>query len=79
MKLLQHIICFGVLIFVCILIYGNFYQHKDNHFSSDLIIIKNFYNSKEMKLIKEIIKNHNMKSKLILDSNPNPKNTGTQQ
>lgn len=68
MKSLQYIICFGILIFVCILIYGYFYQHKDNHFSSDLIIIKNFYNSKEMKLIKEIIKNHNMKSKLILDS-----------
>lgn len=59
---------FVLFLFVSIIIYGYFYQHKDNHFSRDLIILKSFYNSGELKAIKEIVKQYNMKSKLILDS-----------
>ena len=58
----------AIFLFIAIIIYGYFYQHKDNYISSDLIILKNFYSSGELKSIKDIIKKENMKSKLILDT-----------
>ena len=58
----------ALFLFIAIIIYGYFYQHKDNYISSDLIILKNFYSSGELKSLKDIIKKENMKSKLILDT-----------
>jgi hypothetical protein len=68
MSFISSSIYFVTFSFICIIIYGYFYQHKDNYFSSDLIILKNFYSSNELKSIKDIIKKHDMKSKLILDT-----------
>ena len=68
MKYLTYSIYIFIIIFVLFIIYGYFYNHKDTIFSQDIIILKHFYNSHEIKKIKDIINNHNLKSKLIIDS-----------
>ena len=65
MKYLTYSIYIFIIIFVLFIIYGYFYNHKDTIFSQDIIILKHFYNSHEIKKIKDIINNHNLKSKLI--------------
>ena len=68
MSVFNSIVYGFVIVFILIITYGYFYQHRDNFLSRDLIILKHFYNSNELKAIKNIIQDFNMKSKLILDT-----------
>lgn len=68
MNIFTTIFYIFAIVFIFIIFYCYFYQHRDNVLSRDIIILKHFYNSGELKAIKDIINNFNLKSKLILDT-----------
>lgn len=68
MDILTYCIYLAVFIFVSTILYGYVYQHRDNFLSRDLIVLKHFYSSSELNAIKRLIKDFDLKSKLISDT-----------